>query len=327
MVFPRQSSGDQLPHGEFGRRVQQTRPGSHRAERLSTLTLNVGLRCNLECQLCHHLCSPTRTECMSREVMLDALQFASDMGPTLLDITGGEPVLWPFLREFITLGRGIPDRMRVRTNLDALLLPEYADVVAHLAENRVEVLAALPEALEGRTIGGCVEALSRLSALGYGDPTTGAIPLDIAYNPMPGEMPRDNSELAEEFHAALAPHGIAFRSMFAIVNVPLGGMARLLDESSESASYATALQAAFDPDTLAGLDCRHGIEIAWDGSMWDCDYHLAARVPIAEGSRNVDEYVGSPVGQMALTSRRITFAEHCFACTVRCGTGPGASRL
>ena len=322
-MFPGQFLSNSSPRSEFGRRVQQTRPGAQRAERLSTLTLNVGLRCNLECKLCHHRCSPARSECMSREVMLDALQFASDMGPGLLDITGGEPVLWPFLREFVTLGRGIPDRMRIRTNLDALLLAECAGVAQHLAENRVEILASLPEALEGRTIGGCLDALSRLAALGYGDPAAGAIPLDIAYNPMPGQMPRDERELAEEFRAALAPHGVAFRSLYAIVNAPLGGLADLLEESGESESYATTLRAAFDADALADLYCRHGVEIAWDGSIWDCDYNLAARVPIAEGSRNIGEYVGSPVGQMALTSRRITFSDHCFACTARCGIGPG----
>ena len=60
--------------------------------------------------------------------------------------------------------------------------------------------------------------------------------------------------------------------------------------------------------------------------MWDCDYHLAARVHIAEGATTVREYVASPVGQMALTSRRIIFAEHCFACTTGCGVGPGAMR-
>lgn len=263
---------------------------------------------------------------MPRDVMLDALQFASDVAPQLIDVTGGEPLLWPYLEEFVTLGSGIPNRLRVRTNLDALLLPECASVAPILARQKVEILASLPEALEGRTIGGCIEALSQLSRLGYGDPAAGGLPLDLAYNPLPGQLPRDEEQLAAEFRSALAKHDIRFRSLIAIVNVPLGGLARLLDETSEADRYKAALRTEFDPATLAHLACRHGIVIAWDGSMWDCDYHLAARVPIAEGEHSVRQYVASPVGQMALASRRVTFAEHCFACTTGCGAGPGATR-
>lgn len=325
-MFPHQHSDSEPPNGEFGRRVQQASPGAHRAADLSVVTLNVGLRCNLQCELCHHASSPSRTECMSRDVMLDALQFSSDVAPNLIDITGGEPLLWPYLEEFVTLGSGIPNRLRVRTNLDALLMPECADIAPLLAQHKVEILASLPEALEGRTIGGSIEALSNLAKLGYGDPATGGLPLDLAYNPLPGELPRDESQLADEFRSALAKHDIHFRSLIAIVNVPLGGFARLLDETGESEAYRELLHTEFDPAALAHLDCRHGVLIAWDGSLWDCDYHLAARVPIAEGARTVREYVASPVGQMALTSRRITFAEHCFACTTGCGAGPGATR-
>lgn len=318
-MIPEKTSGVHPHENGFERRVAKTGPGAHRAEELSALTLNIGLRCNLECQLCHQMSSPARTECMSREVMLHALQFASDIGPDLIDVTGGEPVLWPYLHEFVTLGSRIPSRIRLRTNLDALLLPENAEVAPFLAENRIEILASLPEALEGRTIGRCIEALQRLNDLGYGDRRPGAIPLDIAYNPLPGDLPRDERTLAEEFRAAFDPHGIRFGSLLAITNMPLGGFARLLDETGERENYMAALRERFDPEALAGLACRHGIEIAWDGTLWDCDFNLAAGVALAEGSRDIREYVGSQVGQMALASRRVSFGEHCFGCTARIG--------
>ena len=156
------------PKNEFQRLAEKACPGIHRARGVSVLTVNVGLRCNLECELCHLSSSPSRTETMSRATMLEVLQFAADLRAHLIDVTGGEPVLWPSLAEFVPIAAGIVPRVRIRTNLDALLLPESANVVPMLAHSRVEVLASLPEALEGRTIGGCVEALTLLTRVGYG---------------------------------------------------------------------------------------------------------------------------------------------------------------
>jgi radical SAM/Cys-rich protein len=180
----------------------------------------------------------------------------------------------------------------------------------------------LPEALECRTIGGCIEALTRLTNLGYGDPDHGAtIPLDLAYNPLPGDLPRPQGEVETEFRAALAPHGIRFRSLLSITNFVLGGFAKWLDETNERERYRERLRTEFNPDVLPRLACRHGIEIAWDGTLWDCDFNLAAGTRLADEPRHVGAYVGSPVGQMALATRRITFAEHCFACTAGAGSG------
>jgi radical SAM/Cys-rich protein len=316
-----------MPQSDFERIAESACPGAHRVEELATVMVNVGLHCNLSCELCHLSCSPEHTEMMSRGTMLEVLHFAAEVRPQLLDVTGGEPTLWPLLREFVQLSHDFT-RVRVRTNLDALLLPEAAGVMQTLAENGVEILASLPEALEGRTIGGCIEALSRLMAMGYGNPRAGAaIPLDLAYNPLPGELPRDEGDLEDEFRAGLAPHGIHFRSLVAITNFPLGGFAQWLDENNEQESYRSKLRAGFNQATLPYLTCRHGIEIAWDGTMWDCDFNLAARLPLSEKPRHVGAYVGSPAGQMALTTRRISFGEHCFACAAGVGSGPNGSLL
>jgi radical SAM/Cys-rich protein len=307
------------PRGDFEKLATKAFSGVRHAEGLSTLTVNVGLRCNLECELCYQASSPSRSESMSRAIMLEVLHFASDVRPELVDLTGGEPVLWPSLTEFLQLAVDLPTRVRVRTNLDALLLPEAAGVAGLLARYGVEVLASLPEALEGRTIGGCVEALKMLAELGYGDANAGAIPLDLTYNPLPGELPRSEEELTAEFRAALGEHGVRFGSLVAVPNVALGSFAKWLDENGEFERYRTTLRSAFDPATLPGLPCRHGIAIAWDGRLCDCDYNIAADVPLAEGTQNVSEHTGSPAGQIALSTRVISFSEHCFACTARGG--------
>ena len=321
-MIPKRPQRIEAPRSDFERRAETALPGVHRAEDLSALMVNVGLRCNLACEFCHQSSSPDRTEAMSRGTMLDVLHFADDIRPQLIDVTGGEPVLWPLLREFVMLAAEVAPRTRVRTNLDVLLLPEVANVAPMLAENRVEILASLPEALECRTIGGCIEALCRLTELGYGDPERGAqAALDLAYNPLPGEMPRPQAEIEAEFRSALSPHGVTFRSLIAITNVALGGFARWLDESNDRERYRVELRDAFNPEVLPLLACRHGIEIAWDGTLWDCDFNLAAGTLLSDETRHVGEYVGSQVGQLALATRRISFAEHCFACAAGAGSG------
>ena len=308
------------PRNEFEIQAERACPGVHRAQGLSVLMMNVGLRCNLECELCYLSCSPSRTETMSRATMLEALQFAADVRVHLIDVTGGEPVLWPSLSEFVPIAVGVVPRVRIRTNLDALLLPEAAEVAPMLAGNGAEILASLPEALEGRTIGTCVEALRLLARLGYGDPARGAsIPLDLAYNPMPGEMLRPRASIENEFRGALAGHGVHFRSLITIANFPIGGFARWLETNGERERYLRELREAFDPQALPSLPCRHSVEVAWDGTLWDCDFDLAAGVRLADETRFVGEYVGSPVGQTALMTRRITFAEHCYACATGAG--------
>jgi radical SAM/Cys-rich protein len=256
---------------------------------------------------------------MPREIMLETLNLAAVARPELVDLTGGEPVLWPHLQEFIELSVNMPTRVRVQTNLDALLLPESDGIAELLARHGVEILASMPETLEGRTIGGCIEALRHLSDLGYGDLEAGALPLDIAYNPLPGQLPGDEKASATQFRSALEQHGIAFGSFFSAANVALGGFADWLDGSDETERYRELLCSAFDAETLPNLPCRHGVAIAWDGRLFDCDYNIAAGVPLADGPQHVSEHANSPVGQTALATRRITFSDHCFACAVQRG--------
>jgi len=254
---------------------------------------------------------------MARGVMLNALSFAAEIRPEHLELTGGEPVLWPHLREFVQLAHGVAPHVRVHTNLTALLRPDGDDAIRSLAETRTELLVSLPEMLEDRTVIECMDTLVKLSAAGYGDPSRGAIPLDIAYTPMAGSLPRPQEQLEREYRDALSVHRIGFRTLVPIVHVPLGGFADWLEESGERDAYTAKLRAAYDPTAADDLPCRHGLEIGWDGTLWDCDYHLAAGVPLAEEPRQVGDYVSSPVGQTSLATRRIHFAEHCFACTAR----------
>jgi radical SAM/Cys-rich protein len=299
-------------------------PSAARPEQLDWLMLNVGLRCDLACTHCHLGCSPARTEVMSRETMLDSLRLAEQTRPALIDITGGEPELFAHLRELISRARAAGFAVRVRTNLVALAAPDASDLPAFFAEQGVSLLASLPatsaaEMVEQRGSESVwhtsIEVLRRLSEIGFGG---GHLVLEIAYNPPLGEIARSQPDVEREFRAALEPQGVRFDKLLSLPNVPVGRYGRLLRANDSYAEYLALLSEAFNPAVTPALECRHGLEIAWDGTLWDCDFNLGAGVRPAAGPLTVTEALADPD---ALAQRRIGFGPHCFACTVGAGFG------
>ena len=310
---------------DFERTVLEAQPGANRPERIDTLMLNVGLRCDLACAHCHHDCSPARTESMSHQTMLDALALAEIVRPRLLDITGGEPELYEHLRELVVRSRRAGFPTRVRTNLVALADPAASELPAFFAEQGVSLLASLPgvsaaltAAQRGseRVFETSIEVLRTLNGLGYG--AGDGLVLDIAHNPPLGQLSRPQAEIEDEFRRALAPLGVHFDSLLALPNVPIGRYRQRLRADGSYGEYLSLLSGAFNPAVATALDCRHGFEIAWDGTLWDCDFNLGAGVRPAGGPLTLAELLADPA---ALSERRIGFGPHCFACTTGAGFG------
>jgi len=273
---------------------------------------------------------------MSRTTMLQALEFARLVHPSLIDITGGEPELWPHLRELVTLARTQGHAVRVRTNLVALSRPDAADLPALFAREGVSILASLPgttpetvaEQRGSATFDTSLAVLQELTALGYGE--GGELTLDLAYNPPLGEHAPPESDLTGRFRAVLEPEGARFDALRAIANVPVGRYRQRLRAEDGLDAYVAGLVAAFNPSVAAALECRHGLTVGWDGTLSDCDFNLGAGMGLAEGPRTLAEALealagtpGSASGSEALdafTTRRIAFAAHCFACTADAGS-------
>lgn len=60
-------------------------------ERVETLQVNLGYRCNQACLHCHVAAGPSRTEEMLAEVVEDVLRFLEAQAVAVLDVTGGAP--------------------------------------------------------------------------------------------------------------------------------------------------------------------------------------------------------------------------------------------
>src|SRR5206468_2967157 len=115
-----------------------------RRNRLETLQVNLGYRCNQSCLHCHVNAGPTRTEMMARETIGEVLTFMEREKPPTLDITGGAPELHPDFRRLVERARGLGVRVIDRCNLTVLEEPGSEDLPAFFAANQVEVVASLP---------------------------------------------------------------------------------------------------------------------------------------------------------------------------------------
>jgi radical SAM/Cys-rich protein len=310
---------------DFQFEVLKAHPLAARPEGIDWLMLNVGLRCDLACVHCHHGCSPTRTEVMSREVMLHSLELAEKVRPALIDITGGEPELFVHLPELITRARGAGFAVRVRTNLVALASNDAVGLPGLFAEQGVSILASLAgtsaaETAEQRGSEAVwhtsLKVLRKLVELGYG--TGDGLVLDLAYNPPLGQLARPQCDVESEFRAVLEPLGVRFDSLLTLPNVPVGRYARHLQADGSFGEYVSLLTDAFNPAVTPALECRHGLEVAWDGTLWDCDFNLGAGVSPAAGPLTLAAALADP---STLEDRRIGFGPHCFACTVGAGFG------
>src|SRR6185295_3691713 len=106
-----------------------------RRERLETLQVNLGYKCNQSCLHCHVNAGPTRTEMMSRETVSDVLAFLAVASIKALDVTGGAPELHPNFREIVGRARELGVHVIDRCNLTILEEPGQEDLALFLQRN------------------------------------------------------------------------------------------------------------------------------------------------------------------------------------------------
>ncbi|MGE0014543.1 MAG: radical SAM protein, partial [Azoarcus sp.] len=182
--------------------LQATAFPALRRDRLTTLQVNLGYRCNQSCVHCHVNAGPNRTEMMDTEDLALVTQVIEARGIETLDLTGGAPELHPAFREVVRSARAQGVKVIDRCNLTILFEPGHEDLGQFLAEQQVEVVASLPcyslenvDKQRGKgTFDKSIAALQQLNALGYGKPGTGLV-LNLVYNPQGPSLPPDQVKL------------------------------------------------------------------------------------------------------------------------------------
>ena len=78
--------------------------------------------------------------------------------------------------------------------------------------------------------------------------------------------------------------------------------------------YYKTLFERFNPAAIEGLMCRSLISVVWDGTLYDCDFNIAAGLPHGAAKIHVSSMTGYPEeGAMIATG------DHCYACTAGAG--------
>lgn len=290
-------------------------------EYLDVLQMNIGRKCNLICKHCHVNAGPVRTEEMSREVMDDCLTFAKEQKIATIDITGGAPEMNPNLEYLIEESSKICNHVIVRTNLVILLDEAYKYLIEVYAKNKVEIVCSLPyyRAAEMDKVRGdgsfdkAIEVLRCLNATGYGK--SPELVLNMVYNPAGAFFPPDQEAMEKEYKQRLfTDFGIKFNNLYTLYNNPMGRFGAFLRNSGNLKRYMKKLFDAFNADTVEALMCRTQISVDYDGQLYDCDFNLAAGLPVI-GEQKISDVTGKPY-----QVRKIRMDKHCYACTAGAGS-------
>ena len=295
------------------------------------LQVNIGRRCNQACHHCHVESSPIRTENMEAPTLDRILTLLrnSDSIHTV-DITGGAPELNPYFRSFVTSLREMGKKVIDRCNLTILFEPGQEDTAQFLRDHQVHIVASLPcyskenvEMQRGRGVfSKSVEALRTLNGLGYGLPGAGP-ELDLVYNPTGPFLPPSQAKLEIDYKRELRElFGIEFNRLFTITNMPIKRFLHDLERTGQLASYNELLASSFNAQAAEAVMCRNLVSVAWDGSLFDCDFNQMLELPLGAGKKTIWD-----VENFDFAGEPIRFANHCFGCTAGAGSSCGGSLL
>lgn len=303
--------------------------GPLRRAALSTLQVNLGRLCNQACEHCHVEAGPKRTEIMDPAIMARIVHWCRDQGIVDVDITGGAPEMNPGFRDFVDQLQAIGARVLVRCNLTILCEPGYEDLAEWYAARGVALTCSLPcysrdnvDDQRGKGVyDRSIAALKQLNAVGYGISPT--LPLDLVYNPGGAALPPPQAALERDYKRELAErHGIVFHRLLALANLPINRFERYLRNQGELEGYYDTLLAAFNPDTVPALMCRHLLSVDWLGRVYDCDFNQMLDMPIPHRQARPMLW---EVTREELGERAVAVGAHCLGCTAGAGSSCGGS--
>lgn len=300
-----------------------------RPTRIRVFQINVGKLCNQTCRHCHVDAGPDRLEVMTRETMEHCLAAIAGTTIPTVDITGGAPELNPHFRwlveEIRALGRHVIDRC----NLTILDTRSHRDLPRFFAEHGVELVCSLPHYARLSTdrqrgdgvYAKSIRVLRRLNELGYGDGSSG-LRLVLVTNPVGAFLPGGQASMEREWKRELERrHSITFDALHCITNMPISRYLAWLVETGNLEEYVSELVRSFNPAAAQGIMCRDTISVAWDGTLYDCDFNQMLDLPVeASAPRHVKDFDHS-----ALEARAIVVDRHCFGCTAGAGSSCGGS--
>ena len=302
-----------------------------RRNRVDTLQVNLGYKCNQSCLHCHVNAGPTRTEMMSRETLFEVIAYLKSAHITTLDLTGGAPELNSYFRLLVKAARDIGVRVMDRCNLTILHEPGQEDLADFLHDNAVEIVASLPCYLEenvdkqrGKGVfDGSIRALKLLNEKGYGKPGSN-LKLSLVYNPQGPVLPPAQGPLEADYRKHLAHHfGITFTELFVLTNMPIQRFGSTLISKGQFTHYMDVLKNAYQPQNLDSVMCKSLLSVDYKGYVYDCDFNQMLGLPLAwknKSRTHLRELMGADVA-----NNPIVVKDHCYGCTAGQGSSCGGA--
>lgn len=303
-------------------------------KQLDILQINLGYRCNQQCQHCHVNAGPKRTEEMTPETLADTIEFIKKNHIKAVDLTGGAPEMHPQFLSLIEQLNDLQVHIIDRCNLTILNEPGYEILAQELADKQVEIVASMPCYMEENVdkqrgsgvFKSSIEVLLRLNTLGYGQPGSRLV-LNLVYNPQGAALAPSQQVLESDYKKFLADkYGIVFNQLFTITNVPVKRFGSMLMSRQEFDPYMELLQNSHSDTNLDGVMCRHQLSVDWQGYLYDCDFNqmlgLSLTRRVATGTEKLHI---SSTRLSELSDKDIIVAGHCYACTAGQGSSCGGA--
>lgn len=310
-----------------------TRFPALRRQRLTTLQVNLGYRCNQSCLHCHVNSGPNRTEMMDADTLALIPQVLKARGIETLDLTGGAPELHPGFRDVVAQAHALGVKVIDRCNLTILFEPGQEGLAEFLAEHEVEVVASLPcysadnvDRQRGTGVfDKSIAGLQRLNALGYGQPGSGRV-LNLVYNPQGPVLPPPQAGLEADYKRELHQHfGIVFNTLYALANMPIQRFGSTLVSKGQFQPYMDLLRSQHRDGNLAHVMCRSLVSVDWQGQLSDCDFNQQLGLPTpAFKGQAAPPHLRDLLAE-TLADHPIRVAEHCFGCTAGSGSSCGGA--
>lgn len=318
-------------------RLQKTDFPSISRQKLTTLQVNLGYKCNQSCLHCHVNAGPNRTEMMGEAHIDTVIEVLKARKIETLDLTGGAPELHKSFKRLVIAARAIGVRVIDRCNLTILFEPRQEDLAQFLADQRVDVVASMPcyslenvDKQRGKGVFDLsIAGLQRLNALGYGKEGAG-LSLNLVFNPQGASLPPDQARLQADYKRELFEHfGIVFNDLYALANMPIQRFGSTLISKGTFETYMQLLRDNHQPSNVGGVMCRSTISVDWLGKLYDCDFNqqLGLDLPAMakSGVRSVGRAQLSDLLSVDANNQRIRVADHCYGCTAGQGSSCGGA--
>lgn len=286
---------------------------------ITTLQVNIGKVCNLRCSHCHIMWD-SNNEVMQRDTLEAILAFLRNHKMETLDITGGEPTMLNDLPWFLEEGSKLVNNVILRTNGIGIGRRQKLVKLLDRLDN-VQIVISLPcytaqntDTMRGEgSFSHILEGIRDFNSIGYGFEKT----LNLVYNPLGAFLPAPQAVLEADYRRELGEENVHFSNLIVITNLPIGHFKDYLVTNNKLESYYDLLEEVYNPETEPGLMCRTQISCDWDGSLYDCDFHLAKKLKTSKYD-NIRDLIHEQD-----LSRDIIFVNYCYGCTAGSGSSCG----